>query len=576
MGVKGSASTAFLIALAFICNAQGQSTAGDTQKTIDGLRQITQQLNGSVKEFYSQLDKVLDRQDRGYRGTDGRIVPSADADLNHGQAEIMWTAARKFATFRMMASRSEGYNPPAIAELDRLQFLIAETRKRVDLCTALMRGKLVVSSAELDLSKTGLGIARREYDQLWKARATAEEAAMKALLALPIDQSERSSSERRAQAVWDSLGRGTASKPQAQQAAIKHVEPGVHVEPAIEVPLLLERRKRVTLLADPSYRMAITDSGVDDSGRHIFYQEEWAQRGISVVRFRWRVAVETSTGQHVLVKRYTPLEVQGSIDELYNHRDRDYLWYLEPPPDSKEPTRDEVGAALDQVTRSREAIGNATQDFRNEVSGAMASQPDVDGGLPDELRRRMFAIRAHIAGVDAILQAEKKVRNAIDDAEAAIQTLEPLAAWSNRETYEASAGSSAWALLLARSDHEIDSVRSAEVLARSGLPPDTILAQENFPALQKNLIVRMRTASGKKQGTAIIKCLQEVWSIQSIMSGNREVRRIVTLFVIDPKTGIQTPVSSGTGFYKIAPDTLLEEVYNEYAADDVSMSSEVS
>jgi hypothetical protein len=81
-----------------------------------------------------------------------------------------------------------------------------------------------------------------------------------------------------------------------------------------------------TVIKEASYRMAATDSGVEDNpGRHIFYQEEWARRGVSVVRYRWRVAVETVTGQHVLLKRYPPLELRGSLDDLYSHRDRGYL-----------------------------------------------------------------------------------------------------------------------------------------------------------------------------------------------------------------------------------------------------------
>ena len=70
------------------------------------------------------------------------------------------------------------------------------------------------------------------------------------------------------------------------------------------------------LINEPSYRMAMTDAGIEDGpGRHIFYQEEWVQRGVSVMRYRWRVAVDTASGQHILLKRYPPLELHGALED---------------------------------------------------------------------------------------------------------------------------------------------------------------------------------------------------------------------------------------------------------------------
>ena len=562
MGIRAG----LIIALACSAAANAQTpldfSKSAPQRTIAALREITRQLNQSVRSFYSQLDKTLSQHDRGYRAQDGHIVPSADADLNNGAADVMWTTARKFAVVRMLASRNETYKPPALAELDRMQLLLAETRQRVNASTALIRRLMVISHADLDLHKDALTDARREHQQLLRARADAEDAALLALLALPIEQSETSSPEERAQRTWDSLARGMPGKPMVEQISTKAAQP------LPDIPLRIERRKRLTVLQDPSYRMAITDSGIEDQqGRHIFYQEEWAQRGVSVIRLRWRVAVETRTGQHIMIKRYAPVELQGSLDDLYNHRDRGALWYLEAADDSVEPASDQLEAALDQVGRARETVRTAAQSFRNIVHDALARQPELDGGMSDSLRETMFAIRAHIAGVASILQAEHNVRDAIAGAELAVRDLEPLAAWFNRSTALQDSQ------MLERADREIDSLRSVESQATSYLPPDSTLAQDNFPALQHNLIVRIRRAPDKNAKTPAVRCLQEVWGMESAMRGSREVRRTATLILIDPRTGTQPRVASGTSVYKISPDVLLEEIYDEYAADDVTMGS---
>jgi hypothetical protein len=560
-------TTAAVLLASIFCaalNAQTPSTKPtvDAQATIAGLRQITKQLNDSVKKFYVELDSTMSQRDRGYRAADGRLVAAADVDLNTGQADVMWAAARKFATFRILAARSNGYTPPALLEFDRLQVLLAETKARVNTATVLVRNQMVIASADLDLHKDALNNDRREHEQLMRARTAAEGAARQALLALPIEQSETNTPEERAQHVWDALARGMPGKPMVEVVANRQPE----VLPAI--PLRIERRKRFTLLRESAYRMAITDSGMtDEQGRHIFYQEEWVQRGVSVIRFRWRVAVETATGQHLMVRRYNPIERQGTLDDLYAHRDRDALWYLEPAADAVAPSAEQLEAALDQVSHSREAIRTAAQDFKTAVRAALAKQPELDGGMPDDLRETIFAIRAHIAGVQWVLQAEHNVRSAIDGAEVAVRNLEPMAAWFNRGT------SPEGFQTLERADREIDSVRAVEGQAASFLPPDSSLSQDNFPALQRNLIVRIRRAVDKSQKNPAVKCLQEVWGMESAISGTREVRRTATLILIDPQTGAQTRVATGTSFYKISPGVVLEEIYDEYAADDVSMGS---
>jgi len=573
--------------LALALGLMGQTPAladsfSDADHAIEGLRQVSRELTESLKSFYTHLDETMARQDRGYRSGNGRLVPSADVDLNSGPADLMWVAARRFATFRMLASRNEHYEPAPVVDLDHIQQLLVETRKRVDASTKILRRLLVVSVVDFDPRKDALTKSRR--DQLHKARSGAEWAAKLALLALPIDQPESGSQDETAQKAWDHLGRGLPAGNQKPEWIPPRVpidssqgdaRQGDFPQSPTAIPIRLDHRKRVLLINEPSYRMAMTDSGIeDDQGRHIFYQEEWAQRGPSVLRFRWRVAVETATGEHVLLKRYPPLELHGSMEDLYQHRDRDYLWYLEPDDDSTEPTRDEVESALAEVARSREAIRAAAQDFNTKIREALARQdrlhtamnePVVDSGLPDGMRQTLFAIRAHLARVAAIFNSEANVRLSVVKAEMAVRDLEPLAAWSNGPSKMPD-----WAQLLERSDREIDSVRIAENETLISLPPDSSRDEDSFPALDRNVIIRIRRAPSRARDTAV-RCLQEVWRMESGMTGTREVRRSVSLILIDPRTGTQTRAGGATKFYKAPPGDLLEEIYDEYAADDISL-----
>jgi len=545
----------------------------DDDHAIEGLRQVSRELTESLKSFYTHLDETMARHDRGYRSGNGRLVQSADVDLNSGPADLMWTAARRFATFRMLASRNEHYEPAAVADLDHIQELLIETRKRVDASTKILRRLLVVSVVDFDPRKDALTKIRR--DQLHKARFAAEEAARQALLALPIDQPESGAQDETAQKTWDHLNRGSSAgrdKPEWIPPRIPNDSPLT----LPTIPIRLEHRKRVLLVNEASFRMAVTDSGIeDDQGRHIFYQEEWAQRGPSVLRFRWRVAVETATGDHVMLKRYPPLELHGSLEDLYRHRDRDYLWYLEPD-DTAAPTNDEMESALAEVAHSREAIRAAAQDFNAKIREALALQdrlhaatnePVVDSGLPDGMRQTLFAIRAHLARVPALFDSEANVRLSVVKAEMAVRDLEPLAAWSNGPSRSLD-----WAHLLERSDREINSVRTAEAETLISLPPDSSRDEDSFPALEKNVIIRIRRAPSRVKDSAV-RCLQEVWRMESGMTGTREVRRSVSLILIDPRTGNQTRAGGATKFYKAPPGDLLEEIYDEYAADDISLGS---
>jgi len=65
----------------------------DTDPAIEGLRQVSRELTGSLRSFYAHLDETMARHDRGYRSGNGRLVQSADVDLNSGPADLMWAAA---------------------------------------------------------------------------------------------------------------------------------------------------------------------------------------------------------------------------------------------------------------------------------------------------------------------------------------------------------------------------------------------------------------------------------------------------------------------------------------------------
>jgi hypothetical protein len=569
--MSNGAVNSILLTLSLAGGLMGQTsptTPSAADSAIDGLRQIARELNDSIKSFYVHLDQTIARHDHGYRTENGHPVQDADVDLIGGSPDVTWVAIQKFVSFRMLAARAGGspVEEPAAADLEHIQQLILEARKRVDASTAVLRRLLVVSV--VDFGPRDDAAAKARHDQLLKARAGAESMATRAILALPLEQPEAGASEETAQKAWDSLGRDIPAKT------------------APPLPIAFERRKRVTLVNEISYRMAVTDSGIEDNrGRHVFYQEEWAQRGPAVIRYRWRVAVEMATGEHILLKRYPPRELHGALDELYGHRDRDYIWYLEPPEDSTEPTREAIESALAEVANSREAVRTAMRNFSNAThealveqdrSHAAANEPPVDSGLPDALRERLFAIRAHLAHVPAFLESERAVRSAVSEAEATVRDLEPLAAWSNQtpnQTPPRTLSPSEWAQVLERSDWEIDSLRNAETEALRRLPPDSTRAEDQFPALENNVIIRIRRSRSKNPEDNTVHCLQEVWRMAIGPVGTREVRRIVSLVLIDPQTGNQSRTGGATKYYKASSGDILEEIFDEYAADEVRLGS---
>ncbi len=506
-------------------------------------------------------------------------MQGADSGLIGGPADIVQETVRKFAAFRMLSARNAKYNPPPVADMDRIQHLIEEAHRRVDASSSVLRELLVVTAENFDPHRDALMKSR--HNQLLQARAAAEDAAKRAWLALPIDLPDAGLSGDGNRQAWDILARDWPNGPRPGG-----VTPGGEANEARPaIPIRIYRRKRVTLVSDNSYRMALTDSGIDDAqGRRLFYQEEWIQRGSSVIRARWRVAVDTATGEHVLVARYPMLELRGALDDFYREIDRYSLWYLEPGEDSGWPSPDYVEAALADLEGACVDIRMAVDDFQNTVRASLAQQdesratarePLLDAGLAAPIREALYAIRAHLAGAPASLKAENKVWEAITQGTRLAMNLESAASWGNRILQEAPGGSPAaieWEDLIERSDRAIDLVRNAEIEAAGALPPNSTQAEAKFPALQRGVIVRIRRPSAQHLEKGLIMCRQEIWHTESPMPGKREVRRTVTLVAVDPRTGAQTAIGGKTKYYPVDAGDLLENVFDEHSADDLPVA----
>jgi hypothetical protein len=550
-------------------------TLADADKAIEVLRQKTKELTDARSRFLKRLDDTIARYDSGFRTSDGRKIPGADADLSNGPADIMWAGVRRFFAARMLGAGGSRYQPSALAEMDRLQELILDAKIRMDATREVIRRLLVVSVRELNSQKEAEWKAR--HDQLLRARAALEEAAKQAYASLPVDLPDGGPGLDKERA-WDLLimGQTLPQDPPNPAGPIK----GAPRESVAGLPLRLPQGKRTTLLSEPGFRMALTDAGIEDEhGLRLFYQEEWIQRGQVVVRLRWRVGVNPRTGEHTLIKRYEPREHRGTIDELYKFQERDYLWSLEPPISSSEPSRPELESALAQVAQSREQIRLAVKDYRTTTRHALAendadSSAALDVGLPDPLRDKLFAIRGHLAQVPEVLEAEARVERSVEEAAANIGSLETLAAWGNRALpdRDSQAGLSAieWERFQNRADDEISLALAAGADARAVLPPDFSNAEGRFPPLQKDVIVHMVRKSSWDVSAAM-RCLQEVWRLATSMRGARRVQRTVTLIEVDRETGKQVNVGSSTQYYAVDRDESLEAVYDQFAAQDLSL-----
>ena len=430
---------------------------------------------------------------------------------------------RKLFEARMISARRSGYEQIPLADSDRIQILIAEARRRIAMGNDVMRQFLTISAKELN-SRADAELRVRRYELL-KARAAATEAAKKALVAvLPFDLPGADSPEEQKERAWDLMA---VSLPIGQNdgSNVRGLTQQKTPEDAVVLPIRLEQGKKITLIHEPFRRIALTDSGIEDrQGRHLFYQEEWERRRSLIARMasallshlfhfyqeegeqlqgiiavkRWAVAVNTTIGQHTLLRRYQIRQFRGDLDGIDRSQGRDYLSRLELPESSAPASMQEITSAMAEAARSREEVHDAVRYFQMQIREALArndalltmqNKPALDDELPNELRENLFDIRGRLAGTTAVLDAENKVRRAVERATGGARILEALIAWVNGSALEreSPAGDSR-ALLetLNRSDTEIDLTRSLEREALAALPPDASGPEAQLPALRRS------------------------------------------------------------------------------------------
>jgi hypothetical protein len=546
----------------FLLSALGTQSAAqaraDADKTIANLRQVADNLNDAVKLFQTHLDREIALHDGGYRAKGGRRIPGADADFNSGQADVVHAAMRKLFAARMIAARRQGYAPIPLADVEHIQVLISEARSSIEAGNDVMRQLLVVSAADL-IPRVYAGQKVRR-DELLKARIAAAEAAKKAFVALPVPLPEADSLEEQREKAWDLM------------VARKDIP---------VLPIRIEEGRRMVLVNEHFCKVTLTDSGIEDSrGRHLFYEEEWMTRQGSVARTtgtgpagiivwkRWAVAVNTTTGQHILLRRYEARELQGDFDDLYRLHEIDYIANAASPERPASPSVKDLTLAVVSLERSREELRDAVVNFRGQTREALTrSDALLDDELPNDLRENLFGIRAQLAGVTATLDAENGVRRAVKSAAASVRALEALDAWVNGNALEREApaqDSHALQELRSRSDVGIYLTRSLQREALAAMPPDLPMPEAVLPALNKDVIVRIRPLGGSADGA--VRLRQEVWRIEASAQGVRQVKRTIVVVEINSKSGSQIPTGREVKYYQLDAGDTLEEIYDENAA----------
>jgi hypothetical protein len=61
--------------------------------------------------------------------------------------------------------------------------------------------------------------------------------------------------------------------------------------------------------------------------------------------------------------------------------------------------------------------------------------------------------------------------------------------------------------------------------------------------------------------------------MENSMPGMREVRRTATLVAVDPQSGSQTVIGGKTKYYPVDAGGLLEQIFDQYAAEDLPIPS---
>jgi hypothetical protein len=541
----------------------------DPAEVITELRQVANDLTDSIKRFQTHLDREIAIHDRGYRTEGGRRIPGADADLIGSPPVVAQDGIRKLFAARMIAARKPGYDPVALTDADRLQFLISKARGRVATANRVMRQFMMISVKDLN-STTDAGVKVRRLELL-KARDAAVDAAKRALVTLPVELPPADSLGELRETAWD-LMRANVPPASSQQAS---PQPKAQ-ENAIELPIRLEPGKKIILLRGPLRRITFTDSGLEDrQGRRLFYQERWEQwMGVTSVT-RWAVAVNPATGQHTLLRRYETREFHDELEAAYQSQGRDYLLQVKLPGISSFVSMQEMTAAMLESAHAREDLNEAVVSYkrqvrealtRNDASLSAQDKPALDDELPNSVRENLFAIRAHMAGTTSILDAENAVRQAAERAAARLRTLDAMVAWVNGNALEReSPAGDSHALLeaLNRSDSEINLTRSLALEALAALPPNDAGPEARFPSLMKDVIVRIR---GSAAPPGIVRCRQEVWRLAGWVKRDRQVKRTIVFVDIGSNTGSQIPTAREVRYYRAGPEDILEGIYDQYAA----------
>jgi hypothetical protein len=562
--------------------ANPANLADELDKAAARLRQVADDLTAAVKLFQTHLDREIAERDRGYKTESGRQIPGADSDLTLGLPSSMVEAAvRKLFAARMIAARRPDYEPVPLADADRIQTLIAEARSRIASGNGVMRRFLVTPAKNLNSRAVAKLKVKREA--FLNARYAAAEAAKKAFVALPAALPEADSPEQQRDRAWDLMVASLPAEPRGIGKA--------NVTPEA-LPVSFEKGKRITLLNQLCCRVTLTDSGMEDGrGRHLFYQEEWVRRPGNQPRgalsgaaniaifMRWAVAVNPSTGQHTLLRRYASRELRGDFDDLYRSQGTDYVPTAELPARSAPVSTQELTAALDAVDLSRQELHDAVVAFRRQVRSALARNDSLlagrnklplDDELSADLRESLFVIRSRLAGAPALLDAESGIRRTVERAAGRVRTLEALVAWVNGNAIERDTpaqDSRELLVALNRSDNAIYWTRSLEQEALAALPPDLSAASEaQFPALTRNPIVRVRRQEASAAPGGTVRCRQEVWGFATSVKGAREVKRTILLIDIEPKSENQIPAGREVKYYRIDAGEALEEIYDQNAA----------
>lgn len=538
----------------------------EAETLINDLQTITEDLKKAVKSYQVHLDEDVARYDRGPH--------SADAGVTGGEASIMQTAVRKAFAVRALASvggpvpiDDRVVQPGFLADSGEIQSLILAARKRIDDSDAVNNWLLQVSAREL----TG-PIAKAKqvrHAQLQKAREAAETVAIRALGELPIPLPEDDASR---ETTFEDLFIGRAGLPQAPPGSLSGPSQQKSLNAVSEaLPLHWEPGRLTTLINEHGYRMALSDLGTKDSqGRHTFYQVEWVQRGRIVLLMGQLVGVNTSNGQHVLIKRYPLREVPGQLEDVYTLANFNETRSATAP--DIEPSREEVESALAEVTRLNTELPAARQRFTIALGTGLARSDQrlrekggepLDTGLPEGMRMQLYAIRGHLLGAPSVLDAENHLRDETHEAEKRVEQLKHLAAWANRSTAEehgrANLPVPEWDRLQSKADDNIYTSRQVIASTLAALPPDVPDQNAKFPGLSENSIVRMvgvRASPGP--GRAV---WQEVWYLDPSATSQRKALQEIDIIVVDPETGDQIPIRHQSKSYPVESNENLVDAY---------------